>query len=208
MQVVAQFGEVREISGHSHLRNFAGLQAGRTLSIPVQRATGRVRDGGISGVSLVYGFDAIQPVLEEAGFITAKKYAGLNGVYWADSRTMADDTSDFRYEEVLRVVFKAVRKMRIAALKSMYDEAGDLILSENALGLAYLKANIENALDTMVKAIPQELAAYVVNIPNGQDIINNGVAVEVTLIGIGIMRQIKLFTSYTYSGSNFDPRMK
>lgn len=98
--------------------------------------------------------------------------------------------------------------MRIAALKSMYDEAGDVLLGDNALGLAYLKADIENALDTMVKAKPQELAGYVVNIPSGQDVVNNGVAVETTLIGIPIIRQIKLYSNYVYAGSNFDPRMK
>lgn len=208
VQVIAQFGEVTETGGNRHFRTFAGLNSGKTVSNPVQRASGRVRDGGISGVSLVKGWEAVQPVLENAGFVTAKKYAGLDGVYWADSRTMADDTSDFRYEEVLRTVFKAVRLERVAALKSMYDEAGDAMLGENALGLAYLKANIENALDTMVKAVPQELAGYQVNIPAGQDIVNNGVAVETTLIGIPIIREIKLYTNYAYAGSNFDPRMQ
>lgn len=208
VQVIAQFGEVTETGGNRHLRNFGGLNSGKTVSNPVQRASGRVRDGNITGVSLVNGWEAIQPVLEENGFVTAKKYAGLDGVYWADSRTMADNTSDFRYEEVLRTTFKAVRLMRVAALKSMYDEAGDTLLGENALGLAYLKANIENALDTMVKAVPQELAGYSVNIPMGQDIVNNGVAVETTLIGIPIIREIKLYASYAYAGSNFDPRMK
>lgn len=69
-----------------------------------------------------------------------------------------------------------------------------------------IKANIENALDGMVGALPPELAAHVVNIPSGQDIVNNGVAVEITLIGIPIIRQIKLYFSYAYAGGAFDPR--
>ena len=139
--------------------------------------------------------------------MTAKKYAGLDGVYWGDSRTMADATSDYRYEEVLRTVFKAVRLLRIAALKSMYDEAGDPFRPDSATGLAYLRASLENALDTMVKANPRELAGYVVDIAPGQDIANNGVAVDITLIGIGIIREIKLYPRYVYAGSTFDPRM-
>ena len=177
------------------------------MSIPVQRATGRVRDGNISQLSLPDGWEAVQPVLEEAGFLTAKKYAGLDGAYWGDSRTLADDTSDYRYEEVIRTVFKAVRKGRVAALKSMYDEAGDPTQgANNATGLAFLKANIEAALDTMKGANPQELADYVVNIPGGQDIVNTGVVVEITLIGIPIIREIKLYFSYTYAGGKLDPR--
>lgn len=206
--VCPQYGEVVDTTGASRLRNAGCLQAGRVMSIPVQRAAGRVKDGPVSQLSLPDGWEAIQPTLEDAGFLTAKKYAGLDGVYWGDSRTMADATSDYRYEEVLRTVFKAVRLMRIQALKSMYDEAGDPLRPDSAAGLAYLKANIENGLDTMVKAIPSELAAYVVDIPPGQDIANNGVAVDVTLIGIPIIRQIKLYASYVYAGSKFDPRMK
>ena len=45
------------------------------------------------------------------------------------------------------------------------------------------------------------------DIASGQDIANNGVAVDITLIGIGIIRQIKLYPRYVYAGSTFDPRM-
>ena len=204
--VCAQYGGIADASGTVKTRNAAGLQAGRVMSLPVQRATGRVRDGNVSQLALPDGWMAVQATLEAAGYLTAKKYAGLDGVYWGDSRTLADDTSDYRYEEVLRTVFKAVRKARIAGLKSMYDEAGDPLLGNEAAGLAYLKANIENALDGMVGALPPELAAYAVNIPSGQDIVNNGVAVEITLIGIPIIRQIKLYFSYAYAGGTFDPR--
>lgn len=206
--VCAQYGEITDSSGRRHLRNAGGLNAGRVISIPVQRATGRVKDGNISQLALPFGWEAVQETLEEAGFITAKKYAGLDGVYWGDSRTLADDTSDYRYEEVLRTVFKAVRLLRVAALKSMYDEAGDPRIASNATGLAYLKASLENALDTMVKAVPGELADYEVEIVPGQDIANNGVAVDVALIGIPIIRQIKLYPRYVYAGSSFDPRME
>ena len=204
--VCAQYGGITDSSGTVKTRNASGLQAGRVMSIPVQRAAGRVRDGNVSQLALPDGWMAVQSTLEEAGYLTAKKYAGLDGVYWGDSRTLADATSDYRYEEVLRTVFKAVRKGRIAGLKSMYDEAGDPLLVNGAAGLAYLKANIENALDGMVGALPPELAAYVVTIPSGQDIVNNGVAVEITLIGIPIIRQIKLYFSYAYAGGTFDPR--
>lgn len=207
VQVCCQFGEVAESSGLRKLRSWAGLQSGRVIGIPVQRATGRVRDGNIVPGTLPDGWEAVQPTLENAGYLTAKKYAGLSGAYWGDSRTMADATSDYRYEEVLRVTFKATRLLRIQALKSMYDEAGDPLNTEEGSGLEYLKTNLENALDTMTGAIPKELAAYVVEIPPGQDIANNGVVAEYTLIGIPIIRNIKLYGKYVYAGSKFDPRL-
>lgn len=206
--VCAAFGEVTDTTGKSLLRNWAGLKSGRVISLPVQRAAGRVRDGGISQGTLPDSYtEAMQVVLENSGYDTARFYAGLNSAYWGDSKTLAEVTSDFQYEPVLRTVFKAVRKARIAALKSMYDEAGDPVLGSNATGLAYLKANIETAINTMVAAVPKELAGFVVEIPAGQDIVNNGVAVIITLIGIPIIRSIKLYAQYVYAGSANDPRL-
>lgn len=203
--VCPQWGEVVDTTGQARLRNAAGLQAGRVMAIPVQRAAGRVKDGPVSQLALPDGWEAIQPALEDAGFITARQYAGMDGTYWAGSRTLADETSDYRWEEPLRTVFRAVRLTRVAALKSLNDELGDPMRVNSQGGLAYLKANLENALDVMVGA--GELAAYRIDIPVGQDIVNNGVQVEATLIGIPIIREIHLFNKYVYAGSKFDPRM-
>ncbi|MDY6904072.1 MAG: DUF2586 family protein [Thermodesulfobacteriota bacterium] len=207
--VCSAFGEVMDTSGKRIVRNWGGLAAGRIMATPAMRAIGRVRDGGISQGKLSPEFrPAMQQQLEKTGFITAKYYAGLSSACWGDGKTLADVSSDYQYLEVLRVVFKAVRKARIAALKSMYDEAGDVILGADAAGLAYLKANVETALNTLKAAMPTELADYVVTIPDGQDIVNNGVVVEMELIGIPIIRSIKLFAKYIYSGSVFDPRLE
>lgn len=207
VSVCAAFGEVSDSTGLRITRNAAALAAGRLLAIPVMRALGRVRDGGISQLTLPDAYtEAHQQQLEAAGYLTAKHYAGLSSVYWGDEKTLAEITSDYQYLTVLRVVFKAVRKARIAALKSINDEAGDPVL-EVAAGLSYLKANIETALDTLRAAVPAELADYVVTIPSGQDIVNNGVAVEMDLIGIPIIRKIKLYARYIYAGSGLDPRL-
>lgn len=207
--VCSAFGEIADSTGKRLTRNAAGLLAGRLLAIPVMRAPGRVRDGAVSQLTLPDRYtETHQSQLEAAGFVTARRYAGLSGTYWGDERTLADVTSDYQYLTVLRTVFKAVRKCRIAALKSMYDEAGDPVLEGGAIGLEYLKTNLETALNTMVSAIPKELAGHVVDIPSGQDIINNGVAVEMTLIGLPIIRTIKLFASYVYAGGSFDPRLQ
>ena len=209
VQVVAAFGETSDSTGLSKVRSWGGLNAGRTLANPVQRAAGRVRDNPISQAVLPEGWnESLQGFLEGSGYVTAKRYAGMRGVFWGDSKTMAEVTSDYLYEEVLRVAFKALRKCRIAALKSLYDEAGDTLISNNAAGLEFLRANLGTALDTMVKAVPQEMIGYVVDIPPGQDIVNNGLAVELTFIGIPIIRSIKIYGKYVYAGGKFDPRLE
>jgi hypothetical protein len=208
VSVCAAFGEITNRTGSSDLRNAGGLLAGRIIEVPVQRDIGRVRDQGISALSIPDAYnEAMQVELESSGFVTATKYAGLEGTYWGDARTLADTTSDYQFLEVLRVTFKAIRLLRLQALKALKDEAGDPVQGADASGLAYLRANLENALDTMTKTTPRELAGYVIAIPDGQDIANNGVAVETELIGIPIIKKIKLFANYVYAGSKFDPRL-
>ena len=206
--VVAAYGEISDTTGYTKQRNAAALVVGRVLNIPVMRAIGRVRDGAVSQLALPSTYtEAHVALLEANGYIPAKRYASLEGTYWGEAHTMADATSDYQWIEVLRTVFKALRLLRIQALKSMYDEVGDPVIEGGAAGLAYLQGNLENALGTMIKAIPKELAGDVVYLPPNQDIVNNGVACEITLIGIPIIRKIKLYASYVYAGSTFDPRL-
>ena len=205
--VVAGFGEIMDSKGNRLKRNAAGLCAGRITRIPVMRHIGRVRDSGVSQVSMPAGYNqAHQVFLEKAGLITLQKYAGLSAAYWGDDKTLADKTSDYQFLTVLRVVFKAVRISRLQALKSMKDELGDPQHKEGAIGLKFLVANIQNGLDTMVTAVPSELAGHVVTIPEDQDFVNNGVAVSIKLVGIPIIKEIKLIFGYYYAGSTFDPR--
>lgn len=209
VSICVAFGEVSDVTGSRVQRNFAGLFAGRILSIFVQRAPGRVRDGGVSQGTLPAEFtSAMQATLEKEGFVTGRKYAGLRSVYWGDAKTLAEVTSDYQYIPVLRVVFKAIRLGRIAALKSMYDELGDPLVenNDNTSGTLFLKTNLEIAIETMTRSHPKELAAVVISIPDGQDVVNNGLAVTMHLIGIPIIRQIRLFAKFSYAGSKFDPR--
>ena len=207
--VCTPFGEVSSASGTRQKRNFGGLLAGKILSIAVNTAIGKVALGAISQASLPNAYsEAHQQQLESAGLITAKRYSGLNGVYWGDDRTLADVTSDYQFLVVLRTTFKAIRIARIAALKHVFSEAGDPEAEGGASGVDALKAEIEVALEQMTKAIPPELAAFVVNIPDGQDIVNNGVSVELNLVGIPIIKNIRLYAKYTYAGSSFDARLE
>ncbi len=208
VSVCAAFGEIVDVTGQRKLRNAGGLLVGRIVSIPVMRDIGRVRDQGISQLTIPSTFtEAMQVELEAAGYVTATMYAGLRSAYWGEARTLAEATSDYRTLEILRVVFKGLRLLRVQALKSLKDEAGDWARGANASGITYLQGNLAAALNTMVAAVPQELAAAEIVIPDGQDLVNNGLAVEVTFIGIPIIKKIKLFASYVYAGSAFDPRL-
>jgi len=191
--VNAGFGKIAMSDGHLLKRNAGGVLTGLVSKIPVMRSVGNVQECRVSNVILpdIYT-NAHAKALDDAGYCTLRTYAGLSALFYSNGRTQADVISDYQFIEVVRTVFKAVRLSRIAALKSMQLEA-----TEGQL--AKCKADVEQALNTMVAAIPQELDHYLVTIPPDQDIVNNGLAIEEDLYGIPIIRKIKLFFRYYYN---------
>jgi len=191
--VNAGFGKISMSDGHLLQRNTGGILTGLVSKIPVMRSVGNVQNCSVSNVVLPALYtNAHAKALDDAGYCTLRTYAGLSALFYSNGRTQADVISDYQFIEVLRTTFKAIRLSRIAALKSMQLEA-------TTGQLAKCKADVEQALNTMVAAIPQELDHYLVTIPPNQDIVNNGLAIEEDLYGIPIIRTIKLFFRYYYN---------
>lgn len=189
----ASYGEIIEVNGSVPKRNHAGLLAGTIASCRVNQSIGEVASFPITVASLPDGWtEAHSQTLDDAGYVTLRKYAGLSAYFWSNGRSLADGTSDYQFIEVIDTVFKAVRLSRIAALKNLQGP-GDLP------GLAKIQTDIESALSVMISAHPKELSEKTeVIIPDGQDIVNNGLAFELELKGIPIIRSIKLFFKYLY----------
>lgn len=190
---VGGYGEIVEATGKVPTRNYGGVLAGVVAKARVNQSVGEVSAFPVSNVILPLGWtEAHSKTLDESGYVTLRRYAGLNALFFANGRTMADAISDYQFIEVVDTTFKAIRLSRIAALKNL-QSAGD------KLGIKKVTADIESALGVMTSAFPKELDSYKVNIPEGQDVVNNGLAYELELFGIPILRKIKLFFMFKYA---------
>lgn len=190
---VASFGEIIDASGSVFTRNAGGIVAGLIAKARVNQSIGEVASFPISNVKLPEGWtEAHSKTLDDSGYIVLRKYAGLSSLYISNGRTMADSTSDYQFIEVVDTVFKAIRLARIACLKNLQG-------SGDKLGIAKISADIETALATMTKAFPKELDSFKVIIPDGQDIVNNGLSYELELYGIPIVRKISLYFKFKYA---------
>lgn len=171
----------------------AALCAGTLTQASVNQSIGATKYFGMQGLQLPEGWtNQTSRSLDEARFITLRTYAGLNGLFWANGRTLASDTSDYRFIEVVRTVFKAVRLARRASLP--YIQApGD------KSGLQALLAEVRAALTKMTASNPKELDDFAVIMPSGQDIVNNGVQLDISLYGIPIIRKIILNFMFKYN---------
>ena len=195
VSVVCQPGYVLTSAGKVK-RSASGLCAGHITKANVNQSIGATNNFAIYDFELLEDWNnANSRALDESRFVTLRNYAGLNNLFWTNGRTLASDKSDYRYIEVVRTVFKAIRLSRRAALPYIQSN-GDTI------GIQNLLTEVRSAIDTMVTNTPKELDDFDIELPKDQDVANNGVILNIELFGIPIIRTINLNFMFKYNKSN------
>lgn len=195
VSVVCQPGYVLTSAGKVK-RSASGLCAGHITKANVNQSVGATNNFAIYDFELLENWtNANSRALDESRFVTLRNYAGLNNLFWTNGRTLASDKSDYRYIEVVRTVFKAIRLSRRAALPFIQSN-GDTI------GVQNLLTEVRSAIDTMVTNTPKELDDFAIELPKDQDVANNGVILNIELFGIPIIRTINLNFMFKYNKSN------
>ncbi|MGL4393983.1 MAG: DUF2586 family protein [Brevinema sp.] len=191
VSVVCQSGSVKTKYG-DEFRSASGLCAGHITKAKVNQSIGATNHFAITQFELPYNWSNINSrALDESKFITLRSYAGLNNLFWSNGRTFGGDTSDYRFVEVVRTVFKAIRLARQAALP--YIQApGD------EMGVQNLLAGVRNSLNTMAENNPKEIDYFNLSTPENQDVANHGVTIGIELYGLPIIRTILLNFSFKY----------
>ena len=179
-------------TGHQVDRNGAGVVAGLISKNPVYRSIGFVMyNPVVLGLELnpyPQLSEAHIQALDAARYTTFRRYVGLRGIYVTNGRMMAEDISDFRYIELVRVMNRACRLVRTALLGYVHGEADEA-------GLKYLLARAQQPLLQMQK--DREIVDARVDIPKDQDIWSTSeVTVEVSIVPVPIMRWIKIAIGY------------
>jgi hypothetical protein len=194
VSVCAAYGRRTDpVNAEQNRRNGAGLNLGRIARIGVQASIGRTADGPLTGVDLMDGFNNVHAkTLDDKGYTVFRAWAGLSGVYFSNGRMKASVGSDYQFQEIVRVVHKAVRETRAEMLLF----AG---MDLDADRLGQLKANSERPLDRMMRAAEPEILGYTLTIPEGQDIVNDGLSYTLDLEGVPIVRKLKAFVRFKFA---------
>lgn len=183
-----------EYMGHRGDINAAALYAARLSRIGVQQSPGRIVDGSLplaievapvdsEGRSLIN--DGHIALLDATGkFVTVRRYVGQAGVFVTNGRMKVNQSSDFRWVEWRRVMDKACREVRLAALRSVHKEA-------TPEGLRALQADCQQPLDIMRGA--GEVYDARASIPDGQDFLaTSTVKVKIRIQPVPTMRWIEV----------------
>lgn len=120
--VAAGYAELASpLTGRVLKRSVAWPAAGRLAAIPVHEHLGRVNTGPVQGVVSLYRDEAATPGLDPAFFTTMRTIIGRQGFYFTRGRIKAHAGSDFQFIENRRVMDRACRIARNAALRYLND---------------------------------------------------------------------------------------
>lgn len=193
VSVVAGRLELAALDGKVRDTNMAGAYNGIVSKAKVQESPGKVMSYKLTAATALKP-DGIEPhiaALDAAGYVTARKYQGMSGIYVTNGRMMAPLGSDYEFVETRRVADKASRKLRNTALKYVHY---DLEMTEDGeLDLTHFKAQLEAPLDEMAKPSIKEIAGYELTIDPTQNVISSKqLVVDLSIFPTPIMRWITI----------------
>ncbi len=163
------------------------------------KATGSFINPGFSNNQPITSLSATdRKVLDSRGFIFVEKYVGSKGVYFNDSHTCTELSSDYAYMEDAMVINKGARGIYINLLPKLkapilLDKNGylsnEVVKSYEALG--------KEALDDMERA--EEISANDININRKQNLIVDKLKIIMKVVSTRTNREMEVELGYAVS---------
>lgn len=167
LQVVAARANYLGMDGATRNTNLAGLVCGLYARAKVQQSIGRTTEFPLSESKIVRlmpeGIEEQLEYLDEVGYLTLRRYIGLDGCYVTNARMFCPEGSDYKYAEHTRVKNKLIRKIRKEALLQLHTE---IDLSDVAGSLKVIAKFLETPIEQMIA--DKEISSGRVLVADGQ----------------------------------------
>jgi hypothetical protein len=198
LQVCAGWIEESDTGGQVDVRGLIGVYCGRLAARGVHQGPDAVRYGGISAATALKP-DGINDghieTLKNAGYVTARTFAGLNGIYITSGQMMSEAGSDFDLVERRRVMDKACRQIYTAQLPFVNDTI-KIGKDGSPEGIKMLIAQSEAPLNIMVT--DGEISGGSVVVPEGQNILSTKkLRFKVRIVPLGKLSYIENEIAYS-----------
>ena len=153
VQVCGAWSQYTRWDGREQLINNAGIVAGLYGIASVQQSIGQVDTFSISEAKMTRlmpeGIEDHISDLDDAKYLTFRKYYGLTGCYVNNAKVLCRDGSDYRYAEHVRVLNKMIReiyKKSVTMLQMDISASDDMETDINNI-LEALNTPIEDMAD-------------------------------------------------------------
>ena len=198
LEVCAGWIEEADANGQVDIRPLIGVYCGKLAQRGVHQGPDAVRYGSVSAATALKP-DGINDghieTLKNAGYVTARKIIGLNGIYITSGQMMSETGSDYDLVERRRVMDKACRQIRAAQLFYLNDVV-KVGADGSPEGLEMFIAQSESPLRIM-KTNGAISAVYVV-IPPGQNILSTKtLRTKIRVVPLGKMSYIENEIAYS-----------
>lgn len=198
LQVCALWIEEADANGQLDERGLIGTYCGKLAQRNVHQGPDATRYGGISAATALKP-DGINDghieALKNAGYVTARKIIGLNGIYITSGQMMSEAGSDYNLVERRRVMDKACRQIRSAQLFYLNDVV-KVGADGSPEGLEMFIAQSESPLRVM--KTNGEISNGHVLIPSGQNILSTStIRTKIRIVPLGKMSYIENEIAYS-----------
>ena len=192
LQVVAARGSYLRMDGTTQSINLAGIVCGLYPRASVQQSISETRSFSISKDKLLKlepdGIEELLDLLDEADFLTFRRYEGLDGFYVTKPNMLAAESSDYQYAERVRPLNKAARLVRKEALLQLHRNLNMDRIEEE---LAAIGGFVSAPLGDMAEA--GEITSGSVTIPAGQNILKDEkLHMILRFVPVGYVREIEV----------------
>lgn len=152
LQVVCSWSKYQRKDGRVQLINNAGIVSGLYCQAKESQSIGETRSFPVSEAKML----ALQPAgiemylqrLNNAKYLTFRKYVGKEDYYVTNACMMAPDGSDYTYAEDVRVSNRLVKDVRAYALNELQIEVDpDNLENDLTVIEEYINTPIETAVD-------------------------------------------------------------
>jgi hypothetical protein len=197
LQVCAGWIEEADANGQVDVRGLLGTYCGKLASRNVQEGPDAVKFGGITAATALKP-DGINDghieTLKNAGYVTARKFVGLKGIYITSGQMMSEEGSDFDLVERRRVMDKACRQIYTAQLPHVNDTV-TIGKDGSPEGIEMFVAQSEAPLKIMITN--KEISDGYVVVPPGQNILaDKKLRTKVRIVPLGKMSYIENEIAY------------
>ncbi|MEG0689284.1 MAG: DUF2586 domain-containing protein, partial [Hungatella sp.] len=193
IQVCSAYAEYTRWDGRTQLINAAGIVSGLYGLTKESESIGKVRSYSISEVKMKRlmpeGIEDFISVLDDAKYLTFRRYIGLSGFYVNNAKMMCQEGSDYRYAEFVRVVNRLVKDVSSAAVKNIQM---DINADDPEADIAQITEDLNTPVEAMVDKNIISSGNVVIDIADLNILVDESLNVSITFVPRGYTRQFNL----------------
>jgi hypothetical protein len=198
LEVCASWIEESDTNGQIDVRPLINTYCGKLASRNVHQGPDAVKYGGITPATALKPDninDGHIETLKNAGYVTARTFPGLTGIYITSGQMMSGAGSDYDLVERRRVMDKACRQVYAAQLPFVNDSV-TVAKDGSPEGVKMLIAQGEAPLNTMIT--DGEISGGSVVMPEGQNILSTKkIRFKIRIVPLGKLAYIENEIAYS-----------